>query len=78
MTTATRNEHHTETHATEPGLFLAFARSEKTWKLSFTMGHGQKPHERRIAARHQARLLHEVAQAKRRFGLPETALKKVT
>ena len=27
----------------------------------------------RVAARHQARLLQEVAQAKRRFGLPETA-----
>src|SRR5207245_8341101 len=31
------------------------------------------PRERSIAARHQARVLHEVAQAKRRFGLPETA-----
>ena len=73
MTTATHNEHYTETHAPEPVLFLAFELSEKTWKLGFTTGYGQQPRERSIAARHQARLLQEVAQAKRRFGLPETA-----
>jgi transposase len=73
MTTATPNEHYTAMHATEPVLFLAFELSEKTWKLGFTTGHGQQPRERSIPARHQARLLHEVAQAKRRFGLPETA-----
>ncbi|MDQ3764764.1 MAG: hypothetical protein M3460_25525 [Actinomycetota bacterium] len=32
----TYNEHYTETHATEPVLFLAFELSEKTWKLGFT------------------------------------------
>jgi len=73
MTTATRNEQYTAMHATEPVLFLAFELSEKTWKLGFTTGHGQQPRERHIAARHQERLLQEVAQAKRRFGLPETA-----
>ena len=73
MTTAIRNEHYTKTHATEPVLFLAFELSEKTWKLGFTTGYGQQPRERSIPARHQGRLLHEVAQAKRRFGLPETA-----
>jgi transposase len=52
---------------------MAFALREKTWKLGFTTGHGQKPRERTVAARHQARLLHEVAQANKRFGLPETA-----
>jgi transposase len=59
-------------YAPEPVLFLAFELSEKTWKLGFTTGHGQQPRERSIPARHQARLLHEVGQAKRRFGLPET------
>jgi transposase len=73
MTTATHNEYYAETHAPEPVLFLAFELSEKTWKLGFTTGYGQQPRERSIAARHQARLLQEVAQAKRRFGLPETA-----
>ena len=48
MTTATRNEHYTETHATEPVLFLAFELSEKTWKLGCTTGHGQQPRERSI------------------------------
>jgi len=52
---------------------VAFALSEKTWKLGFTTGHGQKPRERSFAARHQARVLQEVAQAKKRFGLPENA-----
>ncbi len=73
MTTATHSEHYTAMHAPEAVLFLAFELSEKTWKLGFTTGHGQQPRERSIPARHQARLLHEVAQAKRRFGLPETA-----
>jgi hypothetical protein len=63
MTTATQNEHD---NAHEPVLFMAFELSEKTWKLGFTTGHGQQPRERSIPARHQARLLHEVAQAKRR------------
>jgi transposase len=69
-TTATHNGHDT---TTERVLFVAFELSEKTWKLGFTTGHGQKPRERPVAARHQARLLQEVAQAKRRFGLSETA-----
>jgi transposase len=69
-TTATHNGHDTITARV---LFVAFELSEKTWKLGFTIGHGQKPRERPVAARHQARLLQEVAQAKKRFGLPETA-----
>jgi transposase len=62
-------------HATTPErvLFVAFELREKTWKLGCTTGHGQKPRERSIAACHQARLLHEVAQATKRCGLPETA-----
>jgi transposase len=52
---------------------VAFELREKTWKLGFTTGHGQKPRERSIAACNQAHVLHEVAQAKKRFGLPDTA-----
>ena len=52
---------------------MAFAWSEKTWKLGCTTGPGHQPRERPVAARHPARLLQEIAQAKRRFGLPETA-----
>jgi transposase len=70
MTIATHNGHDT---TPERVLFMAFELSEKTWKLGFTPGPGHKPRERPVAARHQARLLQEIAQAKRRFGLPETA-----
>src|SRR5262249_31978114 len=71
--TATRNEHYTATHATEPVLCLAFALSAKTWKLGCTTGHGQTPRERSSAARHQVPWLPEVAPATRRVGLPATA-----
>ena len=39
-TTATHNGHDT---TPERALLVAFERSEKTWKLGFTTGHGQKP-----------------------------------
>jgi transposase len=71
MTTlATR---HTQDTTTEGTLFVAFELSEKTWKLGFTTGHGQKPRERTVPARQQERVLDEIAQAKRRLGLPATA-----
>src|SRR6266704_5412568 len=71
MTTAApHNEHGNITEAT---LFVACELSEKTWKLGFTTGHGQKPRERTMTARQQERILDEIAQAKRRLGLPETA-----
>jgi hypothetical protein len=54
MTTATRHEQDNTPAAV---LFMAFELSEKTWKLGCTMGHGQKPRERTVAARHQACLL---------------------
>jgi transposase len=54
-------------------LFVAFELSEKVWKLGFTTGHGQKPRERTVTARQQERVLEEIAQAKRRVGLPDTA-----
>jgi transposase len=70
MTTgATRK---TQANTSEVTLFLAFELSEKTWKVAFTTGHGQKPRERMIAARDPQRLLEEVAQAKARFFLPAT------
>jgi transposase len=70
ITTATPNAHD---NTPEGVLFVAFELSEKTWKLGFTTGHGQKPRERTVAARHQAHVLQEMAQAKSRFGLPDTA-----
>ena len=62
-TTTTHNEYGT---TTERSLFMAFELSENTWKLGCTTGPGQKPRERAVAARNQARLLQEIAQAKRR------------
>jgi transposase len=54
-------------------LFLAFELSAKTWKLGFTMGQGQQPRERSMAARDRKRLLDEVVHATSRFGLCATA-----
>src|SRR6266705_2644951 len=71
MTTAAA--HHEQENIPEATLFVAFELSEKTWKLGFTTGHGQKPRERTVTARQQERILDEIAQAKRRLGLPETA-----
>src|SRR6266571_4045583 len=71
MTTAVT--HHEQRNTTEATLFVAFELREKTWKLGFTTGHGQKPRERTVTARQHEHVLNEIAQAKRRFGLPETA-----
>ena len=64
---------HVQENTTAGTLFVAFELSEKTWKLGFTTGHGQKPRERTVPARHQERVLEEIAHAKRRLGLPDTA-----
>jgi transposase len=71
MTTAAA--HHANGHTTEATLFVAFELSEKTWRLGFTTGHGQKPRERSVPARDHQRVLDEIAQAKHRLGLAETA-----
>ena len=64
MTTAATHHEHGNTPAGT--LFVAFELSEKTWKLGFTTGHGQKPRARAVTARDQKRVLDEIAQAKRR------------
>jgi transposase len=69
-----RATHNVHDNTPERVLFVAFGLNEKNWKLGFTTGHGQKPRERGVAARNQTRLLQEVVQAKKRFGLPDTAL----
>ena len=53
-TAAARNE---QEHTPEATLFVAFELSEKTWKLGFTTGHGQKPRERTVTARHHEHVL---------------------
>src|SRR5687767_5718700 len=71
MTTAA--SHKAQSNTTETTLFMAFELREKTWKLGFTAGHGQQPRERTVTARQQERVLDEIAQAKRRMGLADTA-----
>ena len=56
-----------------PLLYLAFELGDSNWKLGFTIGMGQRPRERTIAARDLDGLQREIHLAKKRFGLPETA-----
>jgi transposase len=58
---------------TTPRLHLAFELGWSQWKLAFTIGHGQPPRLRSVAARDLPALVAEIAKAKRRFGLPEDA-----
>src|SRR5262245_46190399 len=56
-----------------PVLYLALELGQRTWKLASTVGLGQKPRLRTIAARDTDALMAEIAAAKKRFGLPEDA-----
>lgn len=65
------------THSTQSTgsqtLFLSLELSQATWRLTSSLGPGVAPRERRIAAGSEAALVAELAQAKRRFGLPADA-----
>lgn len=54
-------------------LYLAFELGQKEWKLGFTIGVAQRPRIRTINGRDLGALAWEIQQARRRFGLPETA-----
>jgi transposase len=58
---------------TTPVLYVSLEPGSKTWRLAFTVGLGQKPRLRTIAARNTDALLTEIKAAKKRFGLPENA-----
>ena len=58
-------------YSTEALLYLAFEMGNSQWKLGFTIGLGQAPRRRTIAAGDLAQLREEIVQAKRRFGLRE-------
>ncbi len=66
--TATREY---EYSALAPVLYLAFELGNDFWKLGFTIGMGQRPRERNIAAGDLVALRREIRRAKERFGLPE-------
>lgn len=55
-----------------PTLYLALELSQKEWQLGFTVGLGQAPRLRKIAARDLAGLAEEMRLSQARFGLPET------
>jgi transposase len=66
MTTMTRIE---ESTATTVSLLLAFELGERTWKLGFTIGMGQRPRTRQVPAGALDRVWAEIAEAKTRFHL---------
>lgn len=71
MTTMTRtNESTAANHPSSIRLLLAFELGERTWKLGFTTGVGQRPRLRQIPAGAVDRLLEEIARAKVRLKLP--------
>jgi transposase len=67
----TRTQHSTENSKV---LYLAFELSEKTWKLGFTMGLGQRVRERNVRAGDLDKLQKEIKAAKERFNLPDEAI----
>jgi len=54
-------------------LYLAFELGFQKWVLGFTIGLGQKPRKRTVAAGDLIALEQEISVAKKRFGLPPTA-----
>jgi len=59
--------------AIQPHLYMAFELSQTKWMLGFTIGLGQRPRLRSIAARDLGALRGEIQLAKQRFGLGEEA-----
>jgi transposase len=55
------------------GLLLAFELGQRSWKLGFTVGFGQRPRIRQIPARALHLLMSEIAAAKKKLGLPSEA-----
>jgi transposase len=61
---------HTNQYTTiQPHLYMAFELSQSKWLLGFTIGFGQRPRLRSIAARDLAALQSEIRLARERFGL---------
>ena len=64
MRTMTRTA---ESTAALSGLLLAFELGERTWKLAFTIGIGQRPRIRQIPAGALDRVWRKIAEAKARL-----------
>ncbi len=65
MSATTRSAHLTLPEP--PALYLAFELSNRSWKLAFSTGLGQKPRLRSIPARDLNALVREIHSARRRF-----------
>ena len=61
-----------ETSAREPALYMALELSDRTWKVLFAAPSGRR-RERAVGARDLAGLMREIAEAKRKLGLPADA-----
>jgi transposase len=59
-----------ESTALTSGLLLAFELGQRSWKLGFTVGMGQRPRVRQISAGDVSALATEIERAKKRLGLP--------
>ena len=55
-----------------PALYLALELSNRSWKLAFSTGHGQKPRFRNVPARDLDALTREIVLARTRFGLSDS------
>ncbi len=67
MATMTRNR---ESNAPTACLLLAFELGQRSWKLGFSVGMGQRPRVRQIQAGAVGVIENEIVRAKRRLGLP--------
>ena len=56
-----------------PVLYVAFELSSGQWKLASTTARGQRARVVSVQARNSAAVLREIARAKARFGVPESA-----
>lgn len=65
-TTTTPNQ---ATNSTEPTLAVSFELDVSQWKMAFSVGLGQSPRYRSVAARDLEAVQQEIAAAKARFGL---------
>ena len=69
----TETTHTNQYTANQPHLYMALELSQTNWLLGFTIGFGQRPRLRSIAARDLAALQSEICLARERFGLGEEA-----
>jgi transposase len=65
--------HTNQDTAIQPHLYMAFELSQTKWLLGFTIGFGQRPRLRTIAARDLAAIQSEIQLARERFGLSKEA-----